>query len=185
MAAPRELPRGSGGARRIAPRRDHAHFDRRGARGQHVELGRGGVGQVDDAVADERAAVVDAHDHLAAIAQVGDLGVARDRQGLVRGGHRVHVVRLAERGGRGMESGAVPRGRAALDPAVALRHHVVALAEHFVERWIAARAARFGARHGVGNREHVGGRLRARPSRREWQHGFCRAGARSGCSPRA
>ena len=46
------------------PRREHAHFDGCGALAQHVEPRRGGVRQVDDAVADERPAVVDAHDHL-------------------------------------------------------------------------------------------------------------------------
>ena len=90
---------GAGALRRLRARREHAHFDRRGAGQQHVELGGGGVGQVDDAIADERAAIVDAHDDLAAVAQVGDLGVAGDGQRLVRGRHGVHVVALAQRGG--------------------------------------------------------------------------------------
>ena len=151
-AAPPVWSGGSAEPARIAARREHADLHRRGAREQHVELGGGGVGQVDDAIADERPAIVDAHHDLAAIAQVRDLGVAGNGQGLVRRRHGVHVVALAQRRGCGVESRAVPRGRAALDPAVALGHHVVALAEHFVERRIAARAARLGARHGVGNR---------------------------------
>src|SRR6185295_20425098 len=56
------------------------------------------------------------------------------------------------------KAGAVPGGRAALHPAIAAGHHVVALAEHFVERRIAARAARFGARHRIRNGQHVVGR---------------------------
>ena len=147
---------GSAEPARVATRREYADLHRRGAGEQHVELGGGGVGQVDDAIADERPAIVDAHHDLAAIAQVRDLGIAGNGQGLVRRRHGVHVVALAQRGGSRVESRAVPRGGAALDPAVARGHHVVALAEHFVEGWIAARAARLGAGHRIGNGEHVG-----------------------------
>ena len=171
----RARPAAAGPSPRAA-RRDDAHFDGRGAREQHVELGRGGVGEVDDAVADERPAVVDAHDDLAAVAQVRDLGVGGNRQRLVRGGHGVHVVALAERGRRGVKARAVPGGGAALDESFGARQHVVALAEDFVERRIAARAARLGARHGIGDREHVGRRLRDGRAGRNAGAAACQAG---------
>ena len=41
-----------------------AHLHHRGAVAQHVELRGGRVGQIDDAVADEGSAIVDAHHDL-------------------------------------------------------------------------------------------------------------------------
>ncbi len=169
-----------------ARRRDHTHFDRRRARQQHVELGRGGVGQVDDAIADERAAVVDAHHHLAAVAQVGDFGVGGNRQRLVRRRHGVHVVGLAQRRRRGVKARAVPGRGAALDVAFGAGHHVVALAEDFVERRIAALAARLGARHRIGNRRTRRAAAAARPSRTGcWRAVRPGLPLRRGCSRRA
>jgi hypothetical protein len=164
---------GPGSRASALARRDHAHFDGRRTRAQHVELRRGGVGQIDDAVPDERATVVDAHDDLASVCEVRDLRVRGYRQCLVRGRHGVHVVRFAERRRRRVKSGAVPRSGAALDPAVRARHDVITLAEHFVERRVSAAAARLGAGHGIGDREDVGWHFRYRRSGRDrgWRWG--------------
>ena len=72
------------------------------------------VRQVDDAAVQERAAVVDAHDHALAGRDVGDARVRRQRQRRVRRGHRVHVVGLADRRLLAVELAAVPRRDAAL-----------------------------------------------------------------------
>ena len=75
---------------------------------------RGRVRQIDDAAVQERAAVVDAHDHALAGRDVGDARVRRQRQRRVRGGHRVHVVDLARStsSGRGTCARTTTRRRA-------------------------------------------------------------------------
>ena len=74
-----------------------------------------------------------AHHHAAAVGQVGDARVARDRQRRVRRGHRVHVVGLAAGGLLAVEAPAVPAADAALPErrATARERHVVP-AEHLV-----------------------------------------------------
>ncbi len=76
-----------------------------------------------------------AHDHVLAVAQVCDLYIRWQRQGLVSPGHRVHVVTLAIGGAGGVEARgpyqeATPRSR----PAFGAVEHEIALAEHIVER---------------------------------------------------
>ena len=143
LRAARELIRHAGSQR--------LHFDQRRAVPDHVELRGRGVGEVDEAVGDEGAAIVDAHDDAAAVAEVGDARIARKRQRLVGGGHPVHVVGLAAGGVAAVERRAVPGGHAALEVAVGGRQHEVAPAEHLVEGRVAVGAARLGARHGIGD----------------------------------
>src|SRR5690606_18198015 len=59
------------------------------------ELDRAGVGQVDDAVRMEGAAVVDPHYDAALIVQVGDPDITGQGQRLVRRCHAIQVVLLA------------------------------------------------------------------------------------------
>src|SRR3981081_1846233 len=68
--------------------------------------------EVDDAVAHIGTAVVDTHYDGAAVVQVGDASVARQRHGGVRGRDAVHVVDLAVRGQPAVEIRAVPGGNA-------------------------------------------------------------------------
>ena len=132
---------GSGAAERIG-RREHFDLHECGAVADHVELGGRRIGQIDDAVGDERAAIVDAHDHAAAVGEIGDARVAGQRQRLVRGGHREHVIRFAGRGAQAVKLRAVPGGDAALDVAGGAGEYHVAVAGDFVEGRIAERAAR-------------------------------------------
>ena len=74
-----------------------AVFDQRWARRQVAELQRGGVRQIHDAIVQERAAIVHAHDHRLAVLHVRHQRIAGDRQRRMRGRHRVHVVDLAGR----------------------------------------------------------------------------------------
>ena len=99
--------------------------------------------------ADERAAVVDAHDDAAAVGQVGHARVGGNRQRLVRCRHRVHVVGLAAGGACRLERRAVPARPRRAHVALGRGQHVVALAEHFIGRRIAVSgcAARRAAPH--------------------------------------
>jgi len=165
--------------RRRALRRHGAHFDSRRAVAHHAELERRGVREVDEPIVDERSAVVDLHDDALAVVEVRDLDPGRDRQRFVRRRHRVHVVGLAARGREPVEVPPVPRRDSARAVAVARREHVVAMAEHVVERRIAAvgvraRAtgrpgarvrARRGRVRGAGPLQRRGGRERREPSR--------------------
>ena len=132
---------------------------------QHVELCGRGVRQVDDAIADKGAAVVDPHHDAAPVLQIGDSNVGGQRQRLVSGRHAIHVVRFAGRGSFLVEAGPVPGGDTALPIADARGQNVVALAEHFVERRIAVARARFDARHGI--RHGAGYRRRRGQHRRQ------------------
>ena len=122
---------------------ERAHFDERRALAQHVELGRGGVRKVDDAVRHERPAVVDAHDDALAVAQVRHARVGGQRQRLVSGAswRTCRTSRPSTCCRRGRWGRTTRRRRARRSPS-ALEQHEIALAEHFVERRIAALAAR-------------------------------------------
>src|SRR5690606_35823015 len=99
--------------------------------------------------------VVDAHDHPAAVLEVGDLNVGGDRQGLVGGGHGVHVVGFAVGGLAPVELGAVP-GSAPLLPVAARRgQHVVGAAEHHVGALVARRGDGFEFRDRIGDQTDV------------------------------
>ena len=141
--------------------RDALDLDRRHA-AQQVEPGGRGVAQVDHAVVMERATIVHPHDRLAAIGRVAHAHVAGQRQRLVRRGHRIHVVRLAARGGLRMELGAVPGGQPALAERAVVGDRHVGTAEHGVGLAGAAPAAAdgFDAGLGIGHARHVGGRVR-------------------------
>src|SRR3984893_10114016 len=75
-----------------------------------VEVKRlGGTGRkIDDAMAYKGPAIVDPHDDRAAIVQIGDTGIARQRHGAVRRRDAVHVIALAVRGLVAMEVGSIP-----------------------------------------------------------------------------
>src|SRR5579883_1641565 len=79
-----------------------------------AELARRPCRQVDDAVADIGAAVVDAHDHRAPGGEIGDTNVGIERQGPMRRGQGVAVEVLAAGGAPAVEMRPVPRGEADL-----------------------------------------------------------------------
>jgi len=82
------------------------------ARSDHAEFPGGGARQVDHAAADIGAAIVDLdHDGLA-VARIGHPHAAAEGQGLVRGGHRIHVEGRAAGGFAAMEALAVIARRA-------------------------------------------------------------------------
>jgi hypothetical protein len=116
---------------------------------------RGSVGQVDQAVIDERPAIVDLDDDGATVVEIDDLGVGRQWQGLVRGGHREHVIGLAAGGAAAVKLGAVPGCDASFDIAVAGREHVIAPVEDLVGRWIAVAAERLYLRHCVRHARNI------------------------------
>ncbi len=164
--------RGECGGRRRRADIERAHLHHGGAVTQHVEFRGGRVREVDDAIAHEWTAVVDAHHDAAAVLQIGHAHIGGQRQGAVRRAHAVHVVEFAGRGLHLMKPGPVPGGDAALDIVGARRQHVVALAEHVVVRRIAIAGLRFrlgddlaaGSSHRRGG--HRGGRRRRRAGRR-------------------
>ena len=108
-----------------------------------AELVRGEIGKIDHPAVQERAAIVDPHHDAAAVLEVGDPGVARQRQRRMRSGHAVHVVALAGRRLLAMEFAAVPGGDALLHERRALRHRPVVVAQHAIgavaPRYAAAR----------------------------------------------
>src|SRR5437868_1607599 len=67
--------------------------------------------EIEHAIGDKRATVVDAHDHFAPVLEISDLDEARNRQGRMRGGDRFLIIHFATRGALTMEGGAIPRGR--------------------------------------------------------------------------
>lgn len=75
---------------------------------------RGGFGYVDDAVAVEGAAVVDADDDAFAVFGVGYAHMAGDGQGFVGGGKGVHIVAVSAGSFAPVKPAAVPRGVAGL-----------------------------------------------------------------------
>src|SRR4029077_20189803 len=130
---------------------DGADLDPVGAIAQHVELRGGRVREIDDSIAYEGTAVVDPDHDTAAVLQIGDAHVRGQRERLVSSRHAVHVVGLADRGPRLVETGPVPGGDAALPGADARGQDVVAFAEHIVKRRIAAARARFDPRDDLRN----------------------------------
>lgn len=68
----------------------------------------GGFGNIDDAVAVERAAVVDTDDDAFAVLHIGHACVAGNREGFVCGGEGVHIVTLAAGSFTAVELVAVP-----------------------------------------------------------------------------
>ena len=59
-----------------------------------------------------RTAIVDAHDDGAAVVEIGDTHIARQRQRRVRGRDAVHVVDFAVGGQPPVEIAPIPRGHA-------------------------------------------------------------------------
>jgi hypothetical protein len=116
--------------------------------------------QVDDAIVQEGPAIVDAHDDALAGRDVRHARVRRQRQRRVRRGHRIHVVRLADRRFLAVELAPVPRGDAALVIRIQYRCRNVFAAEDRI-RSVRRAMQRFDARHGVGNRVEIGRRARA------------------------
>ena len=84
-------------------------------RADHVQRDRRGAGEIEDAVADERAAVDDADLHVAAIIQIGDAQDASERQRAVRGHQRIHVENFAVGSAASVEWNSVPRRGSLLD----------------------------------------------------------------------
>ena len=100
-------PFGNGGE--VVPAGIHdVYANRRCPRPDHAHGAGGGIGEVDDTVLDERAAVVDQHGHGLAVGEVGDLHAGAQRESLVRGGHAILVVDGAAGGLLPVEAGAVP-----------------------------------------------------------------------------
>ena len=67
---------------------------------------RGALRQIENPAADERSAIIDGHDHAAAV--MGNLELGAERERLVCGGHGVLVETLAGCGLLAVESGPVP-----------------------------------------------------------------------------
>ena len=78
----------------------------------------GGVGEIDDAVAGDGAAIVDADDDAAMIAKVGDANPAAQGKAAMSAGEIVHVELFAGGGLASLELKAVPGGLADSEPAV-------------------------------------------------------------------
>jgi hypothetical protein len=76
----------------------------------------GGVGEVDDAVVDHGAAVVDADEDCLAVAQIGDANPASEGEGAMGAGEGVHIEVFAGGGLVSLEVEAVPGGLAGLEP---------------------------------------------------------------------
>ena len=102
-----------GGA--LASARQELEADLDGAAGDHPELPRGGVREIDDPPTVERAAVVDPHRHRLAARFVGDPHRRAERQGAVGGGQPGRPVGFAAGGGAALERGVVVAGRAAAE----------------------------------------------------------------------
>ena len=126
----------------------------------------GPLGHVDDPVAVERPAVVDAHDHGVTVLQVRDPGIARKRHGRVGGRDRIAVEDFAVGRHAAVEAGSVP-GRQSLVRARRFAGDIgpardrIGLADHF-----AAAALRNGLA--------VGNDLAGSARRRIWDR--CRRG---------
>jgi hypothetical protein len=74
-----------------------------------AKFARGGQRQIDQPIVDERATIVDPQRQAPAILQIDHLDHARQLQGRVRRGERVHIVDLAVRGLPPVIGLAVPR----------------------------------------------------------------------------
>jgi hypothetical protein len=118
--------------------------------------------EVDQAVILE-AAIVDFHDDPAAVVEVDDFGIGRQRQGLVRRGRQMHVVGLAAGSPAAVELAAVPRRGAALAITFAAAHDVVLAAENLVRRMVAVAGQRLNTRRRVGHSSALRPLLEDRP----------------------
>src|SRR5687767_12554183 len=78
--------------------RDQLQAHLGGAGPDHLDLAGGAQRDVDHALADERAAVVDPDDDAPAVGDVGDPKLGAERQGAVGGGEAVRIEALAARG---------------------------------------------------------------------------------------
>ena len=117
------------------------------------------------AAVQERPAIVDAHDHALAGRDVGHARIRRQRQRRMRGGHRVHVVGLADRRLLAVELAAVPRRDAALlvRPQRGRRHVVLARAPCTAGWRSGASGSSRGAASGIASRLAGGLRRGRRP----------------------
>ncbi len=97
------------------PNREDIELDGVDARFDHVELSCCAVGEVDDALREEFAAVGDGDDDAAVVAQVGDPDLAAEGQIAVRCCELVHVEAATAGGSVAVENLAIPTGKAALD----------------------------------------------------------------------
>ena len=91
------------------------HFDHHRQRAwiDRAEVFRGCVREVNDAAADERAAIVDEHLHLPPVLGVGDARHGSQRQQPMGRGHLELVVDFAVRGRPAMKAASIPGGHAA------------------------------------------------------------------------
>src|SRR5262249_4969963 len=128
-------------------------FDPHAGKAVAVELQRlgGPDRQVDDAIADIGTAVVHPHHDRAAVVQVGDAGIARQRHGGVRGRDGVHVVDFDVGGQPAVEIRPVP-GRGALGAVVRVFLRDVGAAVDAVGSAYAVAAAAF--RHRLALLDH-------------------------------
>ncbi len=142
-------------------RDDRLDLDQAAAAVDQAELVGGGIGEVDDPVGMEWAAVGDAYHYRLAALDAGDAHVGGQGQRGMRGGHREHVVGLADRGLLAVELLAVPTGDAACLVRLDGRIRDVFLAEHnigFGRRFVQRFPFRFGIRDIVeAIRDVVGG----------------------------
>ena len=120
------------------------------------------VGKINHPVGQERAAIIDPHDHALAATDAGYPDVGRQRQRRVRGGHGEHVVGLADRGFLTMEFPAVPAGDAPLAEGAQTCFRYVGFAEHGV-RTIGEAVQGLRLRNGIGNLVQIIGNLVSRP----------------------
>jgi hypothetical protein len=95
--------------------RDDFETDVSGAGSDHCDGLGGGEGEVNNAIGDERAAIVDADGSLPAVIEVGDAHDGVEGQGAVGCGHVVHFVDFAVGGAAALEGKTVPGGDAFFD----------------------------------------------------------------------
>ena len=136
--------------RQRLPRIDPAHFNMRRAMHVHAELHRSRIRQIDQAALVKWTAIIDPHDHAAAVLQIRDTRITRQRERAMRRAELIHIVGLEARGRTAIELGAVPRGHAALEIAARARQHGVGLAKHHVGRAVAVVRQRLGVRDRFG-----------------------------------
>jgi hypothetical protein len=89
---------------------DHSDFDPSGAARDESELPGRLVGQIDDPITAERAAIVDPDVHGPSAPEVGDPHDRAERQRAVRGGQRMHVEALTARRALPVVRLPIPRG---------------------------------------------------------------------------
>ncbi|MNH08310.1 hypothetical protein D3C79_677230 [compost metagenome] len=107
------------------------------------------MGEIDEAIAVERAAIVDPHYGLQPVVQVGDPHIARQRQVAVGGAEQGAVLHVAVGGLVAIEILGQPAGGALLAVVLDVAPHLVLLLADPVVP-VAAGAHGFGARDGAG-----------------------------------